>query len=359
MKILIDIGHPAHVHLFKNFAWQMEDRGHKILFTVRDKEYEIYLLQKYGFKYVSFGRHYSTKYGKIWGLFKFDFRMFRTALHFKPDILMGHGSIYTSHVSWLINKISILLEDTGNMEQVALYRPFTDVILTPDVLQENLGSKQIKYASYHEAAYLLPKYFQPDPTIYQYLGIDQKQSFILLRFVAWKATHDRGQKGISLENKKKAVEAFIKYGKVFISSEADLPANFEKYQLKIPPEKMHSVLYYADLLYGESTTMASECALLGTPAVFVNNVKAGVLQDQQQYGLIYQFDESTTGQENSLTKAIDILNEPNFKSEWKERCQQLLKNKIDLTDFMIWFVEQYPDSFTIMKTNPDYQSRFH
>ena len=44
MRILIDIGHPAHVHLFKNFAWQMQEKGHKVLFTCREKEFEIDLL---------------------------------------------------------------------------------------------------------------------------------------------------------------------------------------------------------------------------------------------------------------------------------------------------------------------------
>ena len=120
MKLLIDIGHPAHVHLFKNFAWRMEKNGHEILFTVRNKENEVYLLQKYCFKYKSIGKHYKSRLGKIWGLFKFDLKMFYYAHKFKPDIYMGHGSIYAAHVSWLMHKISILLEDTGNMEQVSL-----------------------------------------------------------------------------------------------------------------------------------------------------------------------------------------------------------------------------------------------
>ena len=45
MNILIDIGHPAHIHLFKNFAWEMQKKGHKILFTCRDREFLLRLLQ--------------------------------------------------------------------------------------------------------------------------------------------------------------------------------------------------------------------------------------------------------------------------------------------------------------------------
>lgn len=59
MRILIDIGHPAHVHLFKNFAHEMQNKGHKVLFTLRDKEFEIELLKSEGLDYVSFGKNIS------------------------------------------------------------------------------------------------------------------------------------------------------------------------------------------------------------------------------------------------------------------------------------------------------------
>ena len=38
MRIFIDIGHPAHVHYFKNFIWKMEEKGHTIFISARDKE---------------------------------------------------------------------------------------------------------------------------------------------------------------------------------------------------------------------------------------------------------------------------------------------------------------------------------
>ena len=36
----------------------------------------------------------------------------------------------------------------------------------------------------------------------------------------------------------------------------------------------------------------------------------------------------------------------------------MLADKIDVTAFLVWFVENYPQSFQIMKENPDYQLRF-
>ena len=45
MKVLIDINHPAHVHLFRNFAREMEESGNRVLFTTRKKDVAVDLLE--------------------------------------------------------------------------------------------------------------------------------------------------------------------------------------------------------------------------------------------------------------------------------------------------------------------------
>jgi hypothetical protein len=46
-KLLIDIGHPAQVHNFKYVYWEMKKRGWEVIFTAKDKEMTLYLLEKY------------------------------------------------------------------------------------------------------------------------------------------------------------------------------------------------------------------------------------------------------------------------------------------------------------------------
>ncbi len=99
MKILIDIGHPAHVHLFRPFTEEMMKRGHVIFFTCRQKEFEIEHLKAYGFNYKCFGRHYKSISGKILGLVKFNIQMIFIAVKFKPDVFLSHGSIYAAQVA--------------------------------------------------------------------------------------------------------------------------------------------------------------------------------------------------------------------------------------------------------------------
>jgi hypothetical protein len=36
----------------------------------------------------------------------------------------------------------------------------------------------------------------------------------------------------------------------------------------------------------------------------------------------------------------------------------MLNEKIDVTSFLTWFIENYPESEKIMKDNPDYQLNF-
>jgi hypothetical protein len=35
MNILVDIGHPAHMHFFKNFLWDMQKKGHDPVFEYK------------------------------------------------------------------------------------------------------------------------------------------------------------------------------------------------------------------------------------------------------------------------------------------------------------------------------------
>ena len=350
MRILIDIGHPAHVHLFKNFAWKMQEKGHIILFTCRDREFLLRLLQVYGFIYENFGRHYKSIGGKIQGLIKNELQMFNTAIQFKQDLFLSHGSAIAAFTSFLLHKPHISFEDTFNMEQVRLYLPFTDVVLTGDYPHPSLGRKEIKYPGYHELAYLHPNVFTPNENVLKELGVEKNEKYALIRFVAWNATHDIGHRGFSKETKIKLVTELSKYIKVFISSEGDLPEELKGFQIKIKPENMHNALYYAQLLVGESATMASECAMVGTPAIYINNSHFGSLDSQAEYGLVHLFSEDELAQEHAIQKAIEIVSKPDIKNEYRERAQKMLENKIDVTSFMIWFVENYPESVKEVKS---------
>lgn len=359
MNILIDIGHPAHVHLFTHFAKEMQSKGHKILFTCRDKEFEIYLLEQNGFSYKSFGKKYKSTPGKIWGMVEFGFKEFLTGLRFKPDVLLSHGSIYAAHAAFLLRKPHISFEDTYNFEQVRLYKPFTKHILTADYEHPLKSEKVIKYAGYHELAYLHPNRFTPDKTVLQELGITEGERYVIMRFVSWNASHDIGHKGISFANKLKAIEAFSRDAKVLVSSEKELPPELEKYRLPIKPHLIHDAMAYASLIFGESSTMVEEGAMLGIPGIYLFNQSTYYTRHlEKDYQIIFNYDESEEDQQKAIAKGVELLQKEDLKSEWQTKRENLLSKKIDITAFMVWFLENYPQSAKIMKENLDYQYNF-
>lgn len=351
MKVLIDIGHPAHVHLFKHFAWEMQKKKHKVLFTCRDREFVTQLLIAYKFEYVNFGRHYKSVGGKIFGLIFNEIQMIITSLRYKPDVYVSHGSIIAAHSSFVMRKPHIALEDTFNMEQVRLSLPFSNVILTGNYPHTSLGRREISYPGYHELAYLHPNVFVPDPEVLKLLCIKDNEKFAIVRFVGWAASHDIGHKGISPENKTKLVTELSKYLKVFISSEGQLPPNLTKFQIMLKPEQMHNALYYADLFIGESATMASECAVMGTPAIlFLHEKKYGVLNDQSHYGLLNMYLMEQNEIKQGINKALYYAQSNEYKKGQLLKKNAMLKDKIDVTKFLVWFVCNYPECVKIMQT---------
>lgn len=359
MRVLIDVCHPSDVHLFKNFYKIMLANGHTIKFTARHKEVSFHLLYKMNLPYSAYGKSYKSTLGKIIGLFISDFRLYRIANKFKPDIALSHGSFYLSHAAFLLKIPHITFEDTGNIEQILLYKYFSKVILTPESFVRDLGKKQIRFKGTKELAYLHPNNFAPDKDVLNDIGVKPGERFVILRFVGWNASHDFGHNGLTYSNKLRIIMEISKTARVFISSESPLPEELVHLGIKIAPEKILSVMYYADLLFGESATMASECALLGTPAIFVNNARISyTLEQEEKYNLIYNFSESDSDQEKSIQKAIELMQLPNLKSEWKLKQIAMMKDQIDLTSFMVWFIENYPESKRIMKEYPDYQYNF-
>ncbi|MDF2954394.1 MAG: putative glycosyltransferase [Candidatus Alkanophagales archaeon MCA70_species_2] len=351
MKILVDIGHPAHVHLFKNIIWNLEERGHEVMITAKDKEITLHLLDAYGFEYESLERHHKNLLGKLLSLIIREYKLYKVAREFKPDIFISHGSMFAAHVSKLLGKPHISLEDTEiSTEQIRLYAPFTDVILTPTCFKLDLGKKQVRYNGYHELAYLHPKYFKPDMSVLDEMDVSRCDTFIILRFISWGASHDIKLKGIDRGKELEFIKSLEHYGSVFITSERKLDRKLEKYRITTPPEKIHSLLYYADLYIGEGGTMAAEAAILGTPAIHIESTSKGIatgeftgnfLELRDKYGLLYFYPD----QNQALEKAISILEDKNSKDEWRKKREKLLKDKIDVTAWMVNFIERYPESF--------------
>ena len=93
--------------------------------------------------------------------------------------------------------------------------------------------------------------------------------------------------------------------------------------------------------------MASECAILGTPAIYVNTLTAGTLSAQEKAGCITIFRDF----EGVLAQALDLLSNEGTAEDAKEKTKALLAGTVDVTEFMIQAVADFPESLRVLRTS--------
>ena len=336
MKIVVDINHPAHVHVFKYVIGELRKRGHDVIITASQKDLSYRLLDAYGFDYIKMGTYGDSLAKKLINLPLLDYRMVRVVLQHQPDILTGVASCRIAHAGFLCRKKTFILDDTEHATgQIALYRPFATKILTPSCFISDLGRKQLRYEGCHELAYLRPERFTPDREVAKKFGVDISGKYCIIRFVSWRASHDIGQHGIADEQKLNFVKEISKYARPYISSEAQLPPELAPYHLNVPPHLVHHIMAFACLYVGEGATMASESAILGVPAVYVNTLRLGYINMHEKYGLVKQ----TTDTDEALKMSIEFLTDKNVKESCRIARQKLLNEKIDVTAYIVEILE--------------------
>lgn len=334
MKIIYTIQHPAHVHLFRNSIKELEKGGHEIHTFVREKDVNIELLSKYDIDYTKLAGEPLTPYHLPFVQLKYEWRIILAAQKINPDVLVSMGEPAITHAAKVCGGKSLIFTDTelATLQNVLAF-PFADKIYTPESYQDDIGPKQVRYPGYHELAYLHPNQFDPDPTIVEQAGVDPEEKYVILRLVSWDAAHDVGDSGI--DDVVDVVTAIENAGaRVLITSEADLPQEIKDRRLKSEPHNIHHLLAYADLFMGESATMATESAVLGTPAVFVSSSRRGYTDElEDEYGLVFNY-SGPQRQSDGLERTISIL-ENYDPMEWNQKRERVLRDKKDTTKIIV------------------------
>lgn len=342
-KILIDLGHPAHIHYFKNTIAQLEEKGYKFIITARDKEVLFNLLDDYKIKYFSRGKGRKSLLGKFLYNLYADFYILILSLKYRPDIYMGFASMYSAQVAYLLGKPSITLDDTEHATlSRKMYTPFTTNILNTSCYKLKHSDKQIFFNSYTDLFYLHPNYFTPNKEVLKLYNINESIPFFIIRLVAWTASHDIGQKGLNIDITQRIIEKLDKVGTVFVSAESEITDDFLKpYQIDINPAHFHDLLAFSSLYIGEGSTTASECSVLGVSNILINSLELGYIKEQEEiYGLSYHLRNT-----DKILDLIDVLITKNFNKEFNsERRKKLLNDKIDPTKFLVDFIEKYPNT---------------
>jgi predicted glycosyltransferase len=341
MRILVDITHPAHSHFFRYAIRNWQKAGHEVLITSREKDLTCELLDEFGFEHLCIGRARHGVAGLGLELLQRAWSLGHVVRQFKPHVATAVAGAYLVYGCLPYRAPTVIFYDTEHDRlSNAITYPLARVVVTPRAYTENVGKKQIRYPGYHSLAYTHPNVFTPDPSALQAETLDPGEPFVVVRSVGWGAIHDIGDYGF--KNLREVIDALRPYGRVILSSEKSLPPDLQALTLRGPRRNMLHLQAFARLFFGESATMASECAMLGTPAIFLSTSRRGYIDEQQdRYDMVYSFNDPETGQAQALAKAKALLEDPETPVKWQAKRQRMLSELIDVTDFVSQVVLQY------------------
>lgn len=357
MQILIYIGHPSQYHFFKYIIKVLHSHKNEVRILIKSKDVLENLIKNDGLEYINIlpeGRK-STKIGILFGLIKRDFRLFGIVRKHKPNIMIGSDPSL-SHMGKIFGiPVLTVVEDDINVISILgrLTYPFTNYIVAPDSCDcGKWNSKKISYSGYMKLAYLHPNRFTKQTKI-------KCDSSFLIRLSKLDAHHDVGVKGLTKEIVLQIVNKLIDIGEVKIVSEYVVDDQLQKYLLKINPNEIHNHLAQSTLLISDSQSMSMEAAMLGIPSIRFSSLagKIGVLEElEKKYELTYGIKPEE--KEKLFNKLDELLSIKNLKDVFELRRERMLNDKIDVTAFFVWLIENYPKSVKIIRVNPNLQYQF-
>jgi len=331
-KFLFDIGHPAHVHLFRNLIAYLKENELPYVVTSRQKDLTGQLLDHYGIPHrvLSKQRHslpgqaieFLLRTARIY----FLHRKYRFTHALGTSVSIGYLSLFTAgHVKSLN-----FSEDDDDVIpiQAFLSYPFSTWIVNPtSIRHRRWTSKRILLPTYHELAYLHPNHFSPDLKILQKYNLE-KQGFLIMRLSSLKAHHDRNEAGIStnLASEIRDVAGPI----IVIESRETLNGQ------RIDPWDMHHLLAFARVLVSDSQTMTIEAALLGTPSIRISTFKDRLsCLDEIEAALDYTSSFFPNQTDDILEAIENILENDASPNDLQQIRYRFLESKLDLTNWMV------------------------
>ena len=341
MRILVDITHPAHVHFFRHAIGRWQAAGHEVRITSRDKDITVALLDEFGFEHTCIGHLRAGITGRGIELIERALALGRMVRQFRPHIATAWSGTFLVYGCLPYRVPTVVFGDVEHdrFSNMLTY-PLATAVVTARSYTKSIGKKHVRYDGNPNLAYTHPNVFTPDPSVLATEGLCLGEPFTIIRLVSWQAVHDIGDYGV--RDLRVVIETLAPYGRILLSSEKPLPPDLQPLSLRGPRRNMLHLQAFARLYFGESATMASECAMLGTPSIFVSTSKRGYIDElQTRYGMVYSFNDRQTGQNQALVKARELLENPETPAQWQSKRQRMLAELIDVTEFITRIVPQY------------------
>ncbi|MHA7815827.1 MAG: DUF354 domain-containing protein [Pseudohaliea sp.] len=339
LRVLIEVVHPADVLFFLNPIRQLRAAGHDLRIASRDKDVTLDLLRELELSSRCLSRAGKGLPGLALELLLRDIALLRFAREFRPDVMCGFGGVALSHVGRLLGIPAIGFYDTDHaVLQQRLTLPFIGWQYVPEVYDGPIArGRTTRFAGVKELSYLHPDNFQADRRRAEAVGLDPRARNFLVRVVSWNANHDVGARGWGSAKLRAVVEHLAARGRVHLSAEGELPAEFEALRYRGGTSDFHHLLAHCDLYVGESATIATEAFVLGVPAIYGVDDRRCYIDALIRDRLLVNVTAAETG---PLVAAIDSCLSGDLEA-WRQRRERWLQAHDNLAPYIVDAILQH------------------
>lgn len=330
MHVGIAARHPEHVRFFRHPIEELLDDGLDVRVYARESGPTTDLLDRYGLPYERLADEGTTTTGHLAGHAAYEARLLAAARRREAAVLASVGGRAITHLAPVAGARSVAFLDWSPGPVDRLVGRLADVVCAPECIDDVPGSRRVRYPGCHELSYLHPDRFEPDPSAAARPGVDPDDRSFVLGF----RDPDR-RAGLDRPIAERVDERLAEYGSISYVREHAAPRTPELQRhaadggtATVPPAARPHVLAHADLCVGDSALLATEAAVLGTPAVLLHGgaAPARVAALQDRYGLLHATDD---GQE-LLDQLAAVVTDDGTADLWRDRREQLLDESTDV-----------------------------
>lgn len=349
-RVLFFFVHPAKFHLSRATVNQLKADGHHVDIIITGRDILEELVVNEGWEYTKvFANGRKVTWLHIWlsaGIFIMltILKLLQLTWGKKYDLFITDDCL--TFVGRLKGTPSVFVtdDDLSAVPESAILMASANYILAPSIC--DLGKynhKKWGYYGYKAIFHLHPNRFTADQNKISAELRDKEYFFI--RTVSATSTHDVGKRGIGDDLLRDIIKVLEPKGRVVLNSERELPTDLQSYILDFHKNDVAHYVANSKLFISDSTTMCAEAALMAVPAIEIDDWYSDFKQYDElsaKYGLLAGFGVEEF--DKIKAKIEELLSDPNLKETFKERQKVMLNEKIDASAYLIWMIENYPNS---------------
>ena len=349
-RVLFFFVHPAKFHLSRATVNQLKKDGHQVDIIITGRDILEELVINEGWEYTKiFSNGRKIDWLHIWlsaGIFIIltILKLLQLTWRKKYDLFITDDCLtFVGRIKG-VPSVFVTDDDLSAVPESSILMSSANYILAPDICElGKYNKKKWGYYGYKSIFHLHPNRFQLDESKIDKNVVNKEYFFI--RTVSATSTHDVGKRGIGDDLLRKIIQVLEPHGQIILNSERGLPEDLQKHVLDFHKNDVAHYVAKAKIFISDSTTMCAEAAVMGVPAIEIDDWFSDFKQYNElneKYQLLFGFGVESF--EVIQLKIEELLNDPQLKETYKSRQEVMLTEKIDASAFLIWMTKNYPES---------------